>query len=215
MQEGQRHLGLQKGKIGGGDKRCKRGGNSWGCRRAKLRVGTKGARRAELPGAAVGAGQQVQEGQKCLWQQKGSRQVPISFTEVSSKSSEHDHGHWHSLQDNFLILYHLSKQHCPVDMVSEVAMLNSNCLKEWRYDRRRSTQPLPSIAIHDPHRSLRGPIRRWRNTCVLEDRASALVVVHMTRQHQVDLWQPHSSSHKCYTLRLASSCGVQQVRCSW
>ena len=82
-------------------------------------------------------------------------------------------------------------------------MLDGNGLEERRDDRLRCTQPLPSIAIHHPHWSLRGPICCWEDTGVLEDRASALVVVHVSRQHQVNLWQPHSSSHKRFTLRLA------------
>ena len=64
---------------------------------------------------------------------------------------------------------HLRKQHCPVDMVSEIAMFDGHSLKERRDDRRCCTQPLPGIAIHNPHRSLGGPISRGRDASVLED----------------------------------------------
>lgn len=45
---------------------------------------------------------------------------------------------------------HLSKQSGLVDMISQVAMLDSYSLKEWRDDRLCCAQPLASIPIHNP-----------------------------------------------------------------
>lgn len=84
-------------------------------------------------------------------------------------------------------IWYLSKQRRLVHMVSQVPMLYGDSLKEGWNDWLCSTQPLPSIAIDNPNRCLRWPISRSWHACVLEHLACALVVVHMTGQHHVDL----------------------------